>query len=137
YHQISNAIALYLVRCTGIGFDFFRKFVLILFLAYTFKTIDSMASERKLKKQITGAISEVFTDAFLLKLFVKEEKNAEVETILNRILQLQDTTITKIRCNDGKHNPALVKKYYRRLVDDFKEELSEIVKSISACASDN
>ena len=39
-----------------------------------------MASERKLKKQITGAISEVFTDAFLLKLFVKEEKNAEVET---------------------------------------------------------
>ena len=119
----------YLVRCTGIGFDFFRKFVLILFLAYTFKTIDSMASERKLKKQITGAISEVFTDAFLLKLFVKEEKNAEVETILNRILQLQDTTIAKIRCNDGKHN--------RRLVDDFKEELSEIVKSISACASDN
>lgn len=104
-------------------------------IATNSKIIDHMASERKLKKQIAGAVSEVFTDAFLLQLFVKEEKQAEVDTIINRILQLQDDTIAKVRCSDGKHTPALVKKYYRQLIDNFKKELAEIVALISQCAS--
>lgn len=94
-----------------------------------------MASERKLKKQISGAISEVFTDAFLLKLFIKEEKIEEVDNILSRILHLEEDTLAKVRCNDGKHSPKLVKKYYQQLIENFKKELSEIVDSISKCAS--
>ncbi|MDD2437267.1 MAG: hypothetical protein PHG27_07030 [Massilibacteroides sp.] len=90
-----------------------------------------MAKKRILKKNISKIAGELFTDALLCSLFVKDVDGDAVETIMNRILSMEESFIRRAHRPDGKADKTLVKKYYKKLLVDLNTETDAIENELA------
>jgi hypothetical protein len=89
-----------------------------------------MASVRKLKKTIQFVSSELITDIYF-RCLISIEINAEkVEALTVEIMRLKHEFIVRSERPDGKENPKLVKKYFRKLYADWQLAMEKIIKEI-------
>ncbi len=89
-----------------------------------------MAKKRNLKKNISELSTELFADAVLCSLFVKDVDEKAVNSLINRIHSMEESFIRRAHHPDAKDNKALVKKYYRKLLADLQTETEAIEKEL-------
>lgn len=85
-----------------------------------------MAKKRILKKNISYIAGELFTDAMLCTVFVKDIDKDAVEAVMSRILEMEESFIARANHPDAKENKALVKEYYKKLLVDLETEANAI-----------
>lgn len=91
-----------------------------------------MAKRRNLKKEISHVAGELFTEALVCRLYIPGVDPAQADTLMARILDMQDEFIIRAGRPDGKDNSQLVKAYYRDLKADLQKEVNAIGEAISA-----
>jgi hypothetical protein len=94
-----------------------------------------MASIRNLKKDIDFLTSMVIIDCFQ---YINYSENADQESafaLVRKVIASGNDLRDRASHPDGSENPALVKKYYRKIGEDLVkvcdqayEELSKIIK---------
>lgn len=89
-----------------------------------------MAKRRILKRDINYVAGDLFTEALVCKLYVPGVDVEKVDSILTRILDMQDAYVCRAGKPDGKDNKALVKEYYRKLKADLQKEIDSIAAEI-------
>ncbi len=86
-----------------------------------------MANKRDLKKGINYVVSELFLECIVLKQ-IKNIDSTKVDEILADILYLQNEFLARA----GHPEPGCVKKYYRKLNEDFLTEADNIIRRMQA-----
>ncbi|HBL73574.1 MAG TPA: hypothetical protein DD409_12330 [Bacteroidales bacterium] len=89
-----------------------------------------MAKKRILKKEISHVANELYTEALLCSIFVKNIEMAAIEQVVSRILEMEDNFIRRAHKPDAKENKARVKAYYKKLVVDLEAETEAISKEL-------
>jgi len=91
-----------------------------------------MASRKKLKKTIQFVTSELITDIYFRLLMSKNIENEKIDNLVVDIMALNKEFILRTNRPDGKHNPKLVKAYFRKLFADWKIAMENTIKSIES-----
>jgi hypothetical protein len=86
-----------------------------------------MANKRDLKKGINYVASELFLECIVLKQ-IKKADATKVDEILADILYLQNEFLARA----GHPEPGCVKAYYRKLNEDFGNEVENIFRRMQA-----
>ena len=86
-----------------------------------------MANKRNLKKAINYVASDLFLECIVLKQ-IKKADATKADEILADILCLQNEFLARA----GHPEPGCVKKYYRKLNEDFGNEVSNIIRRMQA-----
>ena len=86
-----------------------------------------MANKRNLKKGINYVVSELFLECIVLKQ-IKKADATKADEILADILCLQNEFLARA----GHPEPGCVKKYYRKLNEDFGNEVANIIRRMQA-----
>lgn len=86
-----------------------------------------MANKRELKKGINYVVSELFLECIVLKQ-IKKADSTKADEIMADILYLQNEFLARA----GHPEPGCVKKYYRKLQEDFTNEVSNIIRRMQA-----
>ena len=86
-----------------------------------------MANKRELKKAINYVASDLFLECIVLKQIKKANPSA-ADAILGDILCLQNEFLARA----GHPEPGCVKKYYRKLNEDFGNEVGAIIRRMQA-----
>ena len=86
-----------------------------------------MANKRDLKKGINYVASELFLECIVLKQ-IKKADATKVDEILADILYLQNECLARA----GHPEPGCVKAYYRKLNEDFGNEVENIFRRMQA-----
>lgn len=86
-----------------------------------------MANKRELKKAINYVASDLFLECIVLKQ-IKKVDPAAADAILADILYLQSEFLARA----GHPEPGCVKKYYRKLNEDFGNEVGAIIRRMQA-----
>ena len=74
-----------------------------------------MASQRTLKKEIIAEVMRLFDEALIIRAVSgSEAMQAEIEDLMDDIMVFTDDSLAASPPS-GKHNPQLVKAYYRDL----------------------
>ncbi|MCQ2375403.1 MAG: hypothetical protein MJ069_05855 [Salinivirgaceae bacterium] len=81
-----------------------------------------MANIRTLKKEINGLVYEVLSDCSVAS-FLNAEKDAEIEALFNKTMDLYNATMTKVYTKGDKKHYSAIKK---ELVDGVDAILSEL-----------
>ena len=89
-----------------------------------------MANRRILKKEISYTAGNLFLETVFCKLYLPDTNAENADTILARILDMQDNFIGRAGRPDGKDNPKLVKAYYSKLRADLQKEIDAIAAEI-------
>lgn len=89
-----------------------------------------MAKRRILKKNISYVAGDLFMEALVCKLFIPGVEKAAAESVMTRILDMQDEFIRRAGCPDGKDNKVLVRAYYNKLRADLQAEVDAIATVI-------
>lgn len=89
-----------------------------------------MANRRILKKEISYTAGNLFLETVFCKLYLPDTNAEKADTILARILDMQDNFIGRAGRPDGKDNPKLVKAYYSKLRADLQKEINAIAAEI-------
>lgn len=90
-----------------------------------------MANRRILKKEISYTAGDLFLETMFCKLYLPDANPEKADSILARILDMQDNFICRAGKPDGKDNPKLVKAYYSKLRADLQKEVDAIAAEIS------
>lgn len=91
-----------------------------------------MAKRRILKKEISHVAGELFTEALVCRLYIPGVDPVKADTVLARILDMQDAFIARAGSPDGKDNAQLVKAHYAALRADLQKEINAIGEEIAA-----
>ena len=91
-----------------------------------------MAKRRILKKEISHIAGELFTEALVCRLYIPGGDPAQADTLMARILEMQDESIATAGSPDGRDNAQIVKAYYRNLKADLQKEVNAIGEAIAA-----
>lgn len=86
-----------------------------------------MANKRELKKTINYMCSELFAECVAIMHYNQSNKQEDIDNVMTRILLMQDEFIRRT-CHP---EPGLTKKYYKRLMEDFKAQTNDIIDSIN------
>ena len=86
-----------------------------------------MANKRNLKKGINYVARDLFLECIVLKQ-IKKADATKVDEILADILYLQNEFLARA----GHPEPGCVKKYYRKLSEDFANEVGNIIRRMQA-----
>ena len=86
-----------------------------------------MANKRNLKKAINYVASDLFLECIVLKQ-IKKVDATKADEILADILCLQNDFLARA----GHPEPGCVKKYYRKLYEDFTNEVGNIIRRMQA-----
>lgn len=89
-----------------------------------------MAKRRILKKEISYTAGNLFLEAMFCKLYLPGVDSAKADSIMSRILDMQDNFICRAGNPDGKDNAKLVKAYYKKLREDLQKEVDAIAVGI-------
>lgn len=84
-----------------------------------------MAKRRDLKKKVDYLTGELMMETLLCSLQPKADRT-KLETIMERIGELNDEFRRRIQHPDGHANKKLVKRSYQKIHDDFDEEVDKI-----------
>lgn len=86
-----------------------------------------MASRRILKKNISYICSELFAECVALSHYKVGVKQEDIDNLMKQILFMQDDFIRRISYTE----PGNVKKFYKKLREDFNAQIDDIIKTIS------
>ncbi len=89
-----------------------------------------MASRRKLKKTIQFAAGELMEDVLFKTLLAKKDITEKVDKIMEEIALLSTEFTKRAGKPDAKENPALVKKYYKKLFEDWNKKIGVLITEI-------
>ena len=104
-----------------------------------------MASQRTLKKEIIAEVMRLFDEYILVggmpqsveAVSGSEAMQAEIEDLMDDIMVFTDDSLRRVTHPSGKHNPQLVKAYYRDLrhyvitnLTSFSERLDDFVEGL-------
>lgn len=97
-----------------------------------------MASQRTLKKEIIAEVMRLFDEALIIRAVSgSEAMQAEIEDLMDDIMVFTDDSLRRVTHPSGKHNPQLVKTYYRDLrhyiimnLASFSERLDDFVEGL-------
>lgn len=81
-----------------------------------------MAKRRILKKEIGYTAGNLFLEAMFCKLYLPGTNPEAGDSIMTRILDMQDNFICRAGKPDGKDNAKLVKAYYKNLEKTCKRK---------------
>lgn len=87
-----------------------------------------MASRKDLKKTINNIASELFTECMILKETMGADKQEAVNTLITKVLHLQNEHI----CRISHTEPGNVGGFYKKLYADFDKEVGEILDGMKA-----
>ena len=90
-----------------------------------------MANKRALKQEINFIAAELVNEC-LLRDCTQNLPAGKCDALIDRILDIQEDFLRRVGTPDGKNNPQLVKKYYRKLVQDFDAAIGEVLKEMEA-----
>lgn len=90
-----------------------------------------MANKRDLKREINYITGELFTECLFNKVYMSTTDNEVTETLLSKIITVQDNFLSRVNRPDGKDNPKLVKKYYQTLISEFDTAIEEILNAMT------
>lgn len=86
-----------------------------------------MANKRDLKKGISYVAGELFLECIVLRQ-MKGADSTKADEILADILYLQNEFLARA----GHPEPGCVKRYYRKLNEDFFAEVDNIIRRMQA-----
>ncbi len=86
-----------------------------------------MANRKELKKTINYICSELFAECVALGHYNLGIKQEDIDNIMSRILYMNDEFISRISHTE----PGNVKKFYKKLKEDFNAQTDDIINSIS------
>lgn len=89
-----------------------------------------MAKRRILKRDISYVAGDLFTEVLICKLYIPGVEQEKAETVMSRILDMQEEFIRRANRPDGKDNPVLVREYYNKLRVDLQTEVDAIATEI-------
>lgn len=89
-----------------------------------------MAKRRILKKEISYAAGDLFTEVLVCKLYIPGVDQEKSDILMSRILDMQDSFIVRAGHPDGKDNKPLIREYYRKLRSDLQAEVDAIALEI-------
>ncbi len=89
-----------------------------------------MAKRRLLKKDINYLAGDLFTEVLICVRLIPGVDQAKAETVMTRIMDMNDNFVKRAHCPDGKDNKKLVKQYYNKLIEDLQDEVNAIGKEI-------
>ena len=86
-----------------------------------------MANKRELKKVINYVSSDLFLECIVLKQ-IKKADATKADEILADILCLQNDFLARV----NHPQPGCVKEYFRKLNEDFANEVGNIIRRMQA-----
>ena len=90
-----------------------------------------MAKRRILKKEIGYTAGNLFLEAMFCKLYLPGTNPEAADSIMARILDMQDNFICRAGKPDGKDNTKLVKAYYKIPNRTAAKHLFDLIISMS------
>lgn len=89
--------------------------------------LEHMANKRNLKQTINYICSELFAEVVAASLYGTIDNKDSAEALLSTVLIARDDFVKRISHPEPGMKP---KEYYRKLVADFNERVSEIIDQI-------
>ena len=87
-----------------------------------------MASRRKLKKTIKFATTEIINEIYFHCLMKKTIVEENVEKLVTETMALNREFVLRASHPDGKHNPQIIKAYYRKMYKDWQNATNNILE---------
>lgn len=87
-----------------------------------------MAKKRDLKSTINYACSELFAEAVAASLYGSVSNKENIESLLATIIVTRNDFVKRVSHPEPGMEPN---EYYKKLVDDFNDRVSEIIDQIS------
>jgi len=81
-----------------------------------------MANKRVLKKRIHQVAGVLFTECIIFREFIPNVDAEAVGVIMDDVLAFQDDFLSRVNHYGGKNNPAEVRKYFGKLIEDIQKE---------------
>lgn len=86
-----------------------------------------MASRRNLKKDINYVIGDVFTECLIFKELIPGTDAQAADELIVDLLRIDNDFNARISHTE----PGKAKEYYRTLVKDFQEQISEVIDKLA------
>ncbi len=86
-----------------------------------------MASRRNLKKDINYIIGDIFTECLIYKELVPGTDQEAVDALIVDLLRIDNDFNARISHTE----PGNAKEYYRTLVKDFQNEITEVIDKLT------
>jgi DNA-binding GntR family transcriptional regulator len=93
-----------------------------------------MASKRNLKKDIRSITALVIADALEHASRFDNEDQEKVLDIIVSITQTHNDLIARVNHPDGKENHKLMRKHYRKIIDDLMNSYNNAYQKLGAMA---
>ena len=87
-----------------------------------------MAKKRDLKQNINYICSELFAEAVAASLYGTVKKEEDIQSVLSCIIITRNDFVNRISHPEPGMQP---RKYYRQLIEDFNQRMSDIIGQIS------
>lgn len=94
-----------------------------------------MAKKRILKKEIYYIFGDMLFDVLICQHLSPNIDETKVETIISQINQRCNDFICRAQHTPNKENKQVVKQYYKKLIQDFDNEIEQISLEIEALNS--
>lgn len=89
-----------------------------------------MSSIRSLKKNITYISSELFAECVFSRIYLPNTDLQQVDEVMVKILTKENEFLRRANRPDGKKNPELTRKYFKKLKDDFAQHIEDVINDI-------
>ncbi|MDY6122430.1 MAG: hypothetical protein SPI72_05100 [Porphyromonas sp.] len=89
-----------------------------------------MANKRRLKKHITEAAQDLFSEILFVQMILPVEREAEAEKLLARVATWNEIYLGRVSHPDSKTDGKIVRQYFKNLIDTADKELEEIQREL-------
>lgn len=86
-----------------------------------------MASRRNLKKDINNIIGDIFTECLIYKELVPGTDQEAADALIVDLLRIDNDFNARISHTE----PGNAKEYYRTLVKDFQNQITEVIDKLT------
>ncbi len=91
-----------------------------------------MASKRGIKKDIQYLTKMVITDAiYVSEILMGEEEKQKTDEVILGAIDMYNSLTDRANHPDGKDNPALVKKHYKKISEDLLNKTDELLGTLN------
>jgi len=88
-----------------------------------------MANKRSIKKDIRYMTELLIRDALYVS-EIKAKKKDKTDGIILEALYMHNELIARVNHPDGKDNPILVKKHYKKITEDLLQRTDELFNKL-------
>ena len=91
-----------------------------------------MASVRGLKKDIQFLTEIVITDAiYVSEMLLEKDKQEKADEVIVGAVDMYNNLIDRTNHPDGKDNPKIVKKHYKKVSEDLLNQTDELLSTLN------